>query len=110
MAASGLGNVIRVRKLIEIAKFFMYLERIAPCHVESGIVLGNRGNRFSTDFPPAMFFQDSAGPAGIRRAGEVFRGLGDFFELSETPGRAAIHGFASRIVEDPPAASRSIGF
>ena len=99
-----------MRKLIELAKFFMYLEIEASICVESGIVLGNGENRFLTDFRLAMFYQDLAGPAGIRRAGEVFRGLGDFFELSETPGRAAIHGFASRIVENPPAASRSIGF
>ena len=99
-----------MRKLIELAKFYMYLEVETSICVESGIVLGNGENRFLTDVRLAMFYQDLAGPAGIRRAGEVFRGLGDFFELSETPGRAAIHGFASRIVENPPAASRSIGF
>ena len=58
---------------------------------------------------PCFFRIRPARGAGIRRAGEVFRGLGYFFELSETPGRAAIHGFASRIVGNPPAASRPIG-
>ena len=39
---------------------------------------------------------------------EIFLASGDFFELSETSGRAAIHGFASKILRKSPKSSENL--
>ena len=54
--SSWLGKVIRMRKVIELAKIFMYLEIATSVLIESGIVLGNGGNRFLTDYSAGHVF------------------------------------------------------
>ena len=68
----------------------------------------------------AIFEPISGAPGILRRPGrdpaswrsfssfpEIVSALGDFFELSETPGRAAIHGFAFKFLRKSPAPPKS---
>ena len=54
--------------------------------------------------------RDPASRGGFSSFPEIFQASGDFFELSETPGRAAIHELTSTIIEKPQAVSKSIDF